>query len=51
MRKGVALRDNPRGAHVEWWQHNYGCRRWIAVQRNTLTHDVISSRLPGETAP
>ena len=47
----VYLRDNPRGAHVEWWQHNYGCRRWIAVQRNTLTHDVISSRLPGETAP
>ena len=25
----VYLRDNPRGAHTEWWQHTYGCRRWI----------------------
>ncbi len=47
----VYLRNNPRGPHVEWWQHSYGCRRWITVQRNTATHDVINSGLPGETAP
>jgi methylglutamate dehydrogenase subunit B len=43
----VYLRDNPRGQHDEVWQHNAGCRRWIAVRRNTLTHDVIATAEPG----
>lgn len=50
----VYLRDNPRGPHVEWWQHTSGCRRWIKVRRDTLTHDVIASGAPdadlGESA-
>lgn len=40
----VYLRDNPRGPHDELWQHSTGCRRWIAVTRNTLTHEVLGSR-------
>ena len=36
----VYLRDNPRGPHSEWWQHVAGCRRWIAVRRDTLTHQM-----------
>ena len=39
----VYLRDNPRGPHDELWQHSAGCRRWIRVTRNTLTHDVLGS--------
>ena len=39
----VYLRDNPCGPHDELWQHSAGCRRWIAVTRNTLTHDVMSA--------
>lgn len=39
----VYLRDNPRGRHVEWWQHSAGCRAWIQVTRDTLTHEVLES--------
>ncbi|MEK6594093.1 MAG: sarcosine oxidase subunit delta [Pseudomonadota bacterium] len=44
----VYMRDNPRGVHDEVWQHSAGCRRWIAVRRNTLTHDVIATADPGK---
>lgn len=44
------LRDNPCGAHEEFWQHSAGCRRWICVRRNTLTHDVLGSA-PARSAP
>ena len=47
----VYLRDNPRGPHVELWQHGAGCRRWIQVRRNTLTHDVLGSAPAGADAP
>ena len=39
----VYLRENPRGPHDELWQHSAGCRRWIRVKRNTLTHEVLGS--------
>ncbi len=38
----VYLRDNPRGAHVEYWQHVHGCREWLIVERDTLSHDIRS---------
>lgn len=47
----VYMRDNPRGIHDEVWQHSAGCRRWIAVRRNTLTHDVIATAEPGKLSP
>lgn len=47
----VYMRDNPRGPHDEVWQHSAGCRRWIAVRRNTLTHDVIATAEPGKLPP
>jgi sarcosine oxidase, subunit delta len=34
------LRDNPRGLQLEWWHHEAGCRRWIKVLRDTLTHEI-----------
>lgn len=45
------MRDNPRGPHDELWQHSAGCRRWIAVRRDTRTHDVMESALPGALPP
>jgi heterotetrameric sarcosine oxidase delta subunit len=45
----IYLRDNPRGPHNELWQHSSGCRRFIQVRRDTLTHDVLAVGLPGET--
>ncbi len=34
------LRDNPAGWHVELWYHEAGCRSWLQVSRNTLTHEL-----------
>lgn len=40
----VFLRDNPRGPGHEFWQHVHGCRQWLVVERDTLTHDIASIR-------
>ena len=41
----VFMRDNPRGAHKELWHHVQGCREWLIVERNTLTHEIGSTGL------
>jgi heterotetrameric sarcosine oxidase delta subunit len=41
----VYERANPRGPHLEYWQHVQGCRQWLVVSRDTLTHEVLSSEL------
>lgn len=43
-------RANPRGAHREYWHHVHGCRSWLAVERNTESHDIVSARLVGPWA-
>ncbi len=40
----VYLRDNPCGAHRELWYHGAGCRAWLVVERDTLTHVVHNVR-------
>jgi sarcosine oxidase subunit delta len=36
----VYLRNNPRGQHKEYWHHSSGCRRWLIVERDTVSHAV-----------
>jgi sarcosine oxidase subunit delta len=36
----VYARTNPRGPHRERWQHSDGCRLWLVVERDTLTHAI-----------
>ena len=36
----VFLRDNPMGRHKEFWHHESGCRRWLIVERDTVSHVV-----------
>jgi heterotetrameric sarcosine oxidase delta subunit len=36
----VYCRDNPRGPHLEYWHHVQGCRQWLRVTRNTMTHEI-----------
>ncbi|MGQ0674662.1 MAG: sarcosine oxidase subunit delta [Rhodospirillales bacterium] len=36
----VHARVNPMGWHLEWWAHAGGCRQWVKVLRNTLTHEI-----------
>ena len=35
-------RKNPRGPHREYWHHLNGCRSWLIVERDTLTHEIES---------
>ena len=44
----VYLRDNPAGAHREFWQHVQGCRSWLVVERNTMTHEILGARFASE---
>ena len=37
----VYLRKSPRGKHIELWHHIAGCRQWIKVQRDTVTHEIF----------
>ena len=33
-------RDNPAGDTRDMWFHEAGCRAWLVVDRNTVTHAV-----------
>ena len=44
----VYLRDNPRGAHREYWQHVGGCRQFVKVVRDTATHEITGTYAPHE---
>ena len=37
----VFFRDNPKGRYQEYWHHAAGCRRWLVVDRDNLTHEVF----------
>lgn len=36
----VYLRDNIAGLVAEHWYHVQGCRQWLRVTRNTVTHAI-----------
>ena len=40
----VFQRKNIAGIQTETWQHIHGCRMWLLVDRDTLTHKIISVR-------
>jgi sarcosine oxidase subunit delta len=39
----IYQRDNPAGPHDELWYHASGCRTWLRVTRNTLTHEILGA--------
>jgi sarcosine oxidase subunit delta len=36
------MRRNEKGVRRERWRHAHGCGRWLAVERDTVTHQVLS---------
>ena len=46
----VFLFDNPKGAHREYWQHVFGCRQWLVLERDTATNIVGSVALARASA-
>ena len=47
----VYTRDNPRGPHSEHWHHANGCRAWITVQRDTMTHEITNTAPASDAMP
>ena len=40
----VFLRENIRGMQSETWHHVGGCRMWLVVERDTMTHEIQAVR-------
>ena len=36
----VTLRENVAGLQRERWYHLYGCRRWLTLERDTVTNRI-----------
>lgn len=43
----IYFRDNPAGRHRGLWYHENGCRSWLAIERDTRTHEIFSVVLAG----
>ena len=39
----VYVRDNPAGAFEELWYHAQGCRTWLRVRRDTVSHAIAGA--------
>ena len=37
----VFVFENPKGPHVEYWQHTLGCRQWFKLKRDTSTNEIL----------
>ena len=44
------LRDNPAGETRDLWYHETGCTSWLAVTRNTVTHEILGVALVADLA-
>jgi sarcosine oxidase subunit delta len=44
------VRENPAGPNAELWHHEWGCRAWLHVVRDTRTHAILSTALAREAA-
>ena len=40
----IFLRENICGMQSETWHHVNGCRMWLVVERDTMTHAISSVR-------
>jgi heterotetrameric sarcosine oxidase delta subunit len=34
-------RTNPRGEDDELWRHSHGCRQFVTLRRNRVTHEIL----------
>jgi sarcosine oxidase subunit delta len=44
----IFMRENIRGMQSETWHHVNGCRMWLIVERDTMTHEIKSVRAAHE---
>jgi sarcosine oxidase subunit delta len=43
-------RTNLRGVEDELWRHTYGCRAWLVLTRDRVSHEVSAVRPIGPEA-
>ena len=43
--QAVFQRENVRGVQTETWHHVSGCRQWLLVERDTMSHEIHSVSL------
>jgi heterotetrameric sarcosine oxidase delta subunit len=43
-------RTNPRGVDEEIWRHTFGCRAWMVITRNRVTHEIGATLAVGPEA-
>ena len=44
----IFMRENIYGIQTETWQHLYGCRLWLYIDRDTRTHEISGVRLANQ---
>ena len=42
--EAVFARENVRGVQLETWHHVNGCRAWLLVERDTVSHEIHAVR-------
>ncbi len=51
----VHIRENVRGRMAEHWHHTGGCRQWLVVERDTVSHEIYAvtpaSKWKGSSTP
>lgn len=40
-------RTNPRGEENEIWRHTLGCRGWLELRRDRMSHAIVAVRALG----
>ena len=45
------MKKNTKGVYLERWAHQFGCRRWFNIARNTLTNEIIAIYEIGKKPP
>ena len=43
-------RTNPRGIDEEMWRHTYGCRAWLVMTRDRVSHEINAIHAIGPEA-
>ena len=43
--------DNPKGVSFERWHHEFGCRSWFNVVRDTSNHKILTVYAMGAPKP
>ncbi|MQF69406.1 sarcosine oxidase subunit delta [SAR202 cluster bacterium AD-804-J14_MRT_500m] len=47
--KFLYYRSNLPGTQREWWYHRFGCRRWLMVERDSVTNRVDRTFWPNSS--